>query len=98
MRKEEKRPTLVAISAVLTRITLSSNSHNIPNLDRLVDLVSNPQDLSDDLVSDDLGVHGRHVTPSGRGGVEVGSADTAVLDFDYRSARGGRGRDEWSWG
>lgn len=77
-----KTLTLVAVVTRLTRVTLSSNSNDVADFDRLSDLVPDPENLSDDFMSDNLRIHLGHVSPSGRGGVQVRSADPAIQDLD----------------
>lgn len=55
--------TVFAILALETRITLSSNTNEISLFESL-GLRSSLDYLSYDLVTDDHGVHGRHIAPS----------------------------------
>ena len=76
------RLTLVTVFTVLARITLSTDTDDISDLDGLVDLVSDSEDLSDNLVADDLRVHLGHISPTGRRGMQVTGTDSTVLDLD----------------
>jgi hypothetical protein len=63
--------TFVTVLAILARIALSTDANNVSDFDVLVDLVSDSDNLSDDLVSYDLRVHLCHVSPSTTGLLDV---------------------------
>jgi hypothetical protein len=64
-----------------TRVALGSNTRQVALL-QVLDVLADTDDLAHDLVSDHLRVQLGHVAPARRHGVEVGAADTAVLDLD----------------
>jgi hypothetical protein len=73
--------TVLAVDALEARVTLSANTGDIAFLE-VLDVLADPNDLADDLVTDDLGVHILGASPPVGHGVQVGTADTAVLDLD----------------
>jgi len=59
---------------------LSTNTDAVTDLDAVLDVLAHANGLADDLVTDNARVVGR--TPAGLESVDVGTADTAVSDFD----------------
>ena len=84
-----RRRTVLTRGTVTARVALSANTGNVTFLE-VLDVLANADDLADELVSNDLRVELGHVTPAGRHGVEIGPADSAVLDLDYTVSDLGR--------
>lgn len=73
--------TVLAVMTLQTAIALSAYTSDVA-LFQVLDVFAHANHFTDNLVPYNLRIHLAHVSPARRHGVQVGSANTAVLDFD----------------